>query len=126
MRMIYFAPSRRALGLNTMTDILYIKDAAYVQAFNDGYDEGYNDGYQEGGDDASTEIDTLRLRIAQDALDHLITEGHWNEYYHIYRNALRLIAHHPVVSSGQWEVGAKEMVALARKTLGMDADNEDS
>ena len=33
------------------------------------------------------------------------------------RTALRLIAEHPVEQSGQWEVGAREMLKLARTTL---------
>lgn len=32
-------------------------------------------------------------------------------------DALRLIAIHPVETSGQWEVGAKEMIRLAAKTI---------
>lgn len=106
-----------------MTDLVFIKDPAYIQAFNDGYDEGYNDGYQEGGDDASTEIDMLRLKMAQEAMSHLIDENYWNEYYHIYRNVLRVIAHHPVAKSGQWEIGAREMIALARQVLDINDDD---
>jgi hypothetical protein len=34
------------------------------------------------------------------------------------RTALRLIAEHPVEQSGQWEVGAREMLRLSRATLG--------
>lgn len=33
------------------------------------------------------------------------------------REALRLISQHPVPDSGQWEVGAKEMIALAKTVL---------
>lgn len=33
------------------------------------------------------------------------------------REALRLIAEHPVEQSRQWEVGAREMLKLARTTL---------
>ncbi len=33
------------------------------------------------------------------------------------RTALRLIAEHPVEQSKQWEVGAREMLKLARTTL---------
>lgn len=33
------------------------------------------------------------------------------------RTSLRLIAEHPVEQSGQWEVGAREMLKLARSTL---------
>ena len=36
------------------------------------------------------------------------------------RVALRLIAEHPVEQSGQWEVGAREMLKLARAALGGD------
>ena len=37
------------------------------------------------------------------------------------REALRLIAEHPVEQSGQWEVGAREMLKLARAALGGDS-----
>lgn len=100
-----------------MTEPIIITDPLYIQAFNDGYDHGYNDGYAEGGEEASAEIDAMRLKVAKDALDHLITEGHWNEYYHVYRNVLRVIAAHPCQRNGMWEVGAMEMIDLARKAL---------
>ena len=38
------------------------------------------------------------------------------------RAALRLIAEHPVEQSGQWEVGAREMLKLARAALGGEND----
>lgn len=109
-----------------MTEPIIITDPLYIQAFNDGYDHGYNDGYAEGGEEASAEIDAMRLKLAKDALDHLITEGHWNEYYHVYRNVLRMIAAHPCQRNGMWEVGAMEMINLARKTLDMAVVNEDA
>lgn len=56
------------------------------------YDQGFHDGV------ASSTAEIGRLRVA-----------------------LRLIAEHPVEQSGQWEVGAREMLKLARAALGGDA-----
>ena len=36
--------------------------------------------------------------------------------------ALRIIAEHPVEQSGKWEVGAREMIKVARITLGEPSD----
>ena len=36
--------------------------------------------------------------------------------------ALRIIAEHPVEQSGKWEVGAREMIKVARITLGEQSD----
>lgn len=52
----------------------------------------YDQGYRDGRNEAAAEIGRLRT-------------------------ALRLIAEHPVEQSKQWEVGAREMLKLARTTL---------
>ena len=61
-------------------------------------------------------VERLRLRIHTSEDETALTNEAANEIERL-REALQLIANHPVEQSGQWEVGAKEMQKLARAAL---------
>lgn len=84
--------------------------------FYDGtwYTEGQRQAWRKAMTPAADEIERLREMGKQDC--DMIMEAA-TELQRL-REALRLIAQHPVKHSQQWEVGAKEMQNLARQALG--------
>ena len=83
------------------------------------YDQGFRDGRAE----AAAEIE--RLRAEKEAAGKLsafinLRADMFEAKSAKLRTALCLIAEHPVEQSGQWEVGAREMLKLARAALGGD------
>lgn len=109
---------RHAQALAAMTKLISVNDPDQLQAFRDGYDAGYNDGYAEGGEDASTEIDALRLKLAKDSLDAMIQSNKWNEAYYTFRTALRVIAGGHI--EGDASSIVEKHIALARAALDTD------